>query len=127
MAAAEAKQGDASKRQKVSETEQKDKPAAKADQPEEEEKKEGGAVVADDSFDRLPKKRTESAYSYARRLLSEADSRVGEGHHRVARELLAEARNLLQQLPLHRHRHHSIITIKLEVCDSNSHAWSGSV
>ena len=49
------------------------------------------APVADDKYERLPKKRTESAYTYARRLLSEADSRVGEGHHQVAWKLLAEA------------------------------------
>ncbi|MCB9686024.1 MAG: hypothetical protein H6738_24500 [Alphaproteobacteria bacterium] len=42
-------------------------------------------------LDRMPKKKTESAYGYARRLLSEASSRVGEGHHNVVRELLAEA------------------------------------
>lgn len=42
-------------------------------------------------LDRMPKKKTESAYSYARRLLSEASSRVGEGHHHVVRELLDEA------------------------------------
>lgn len=42
-------------------------------------------------LDRMPKKKTESAYTYARRLLSEAGSRVGEGHHHVVRELLDEA------------------------------------
>jgi len=48
--------------------------------------------------DRMPKKRTESAYNYAQRLLSEANTRVGEGHHRVARELLAEAGNTAASL-----------------------------
>jgi len=42
-------------------------------------------------FDRMPKKRTEGAYNYARRLLSEATTRVGEGHHHVVRELLDQA------------------------------------
>jgi len=42
-------------------------------------------------LDRMPKKKTESVYNYARRLLSEADARVGEGHHNVVRELLGEA------------------------------------
>ena len=48
-------------------------------------------AVANDNYDRMPKKPTESAYTHARRLLSEADARVGEGHHQVARELLAQA------------------------------------
>lgn len=39
----------------------------------------------------MPRERGESAYGYARRLASEANARVGEGHHRVAEQLLEEA------------------------------------
>lgn len=49
-------------------------------------------------FDRMPKKRTEGAYNYARRLLSEATTRVGEGHHHVVRELLDQARKVVVTL-----------------------------
>ena len=39
----------------------------------------------------MPRKTGESADTYARRLVSEANTRNGEGHHRVAEELLVEA------------------------------------
>jgi len=42
-------------------------------------------------YDRMPRERGESAYGYARRMVSEANARVGEGHHRVAEDLLKEA------------------------------------
>ena len=48
------------------------------------------AVGPFEDFARMPKKRTESPYAYARRLLSEATARVGEGHHHVVRELLEQ-------------------------------------
>ncbi|MCB9746763.1 MAG: hypothetical protein H6740_29590 [Alphaproteobacteria bacterium] len=53
-------------------------------------------VVSDDPligkrYDRMPRERGESVYTYARRLVTEASARAGEGHHRVARELLDEA------------------------------------
>ena len=49
------------------------------------------APTRDTGLERMPRKATESAYTYARRLITEASTRVGEGHHRVVRELLAEA------------------------------------
>lgn len=43
------------------------------------------------TFDRMPRDSGESVYTYARRLVTEAGTRIGEGHHRVAEELLVEA------------------------------------
>jgi hypothetical protein len=49
------------------------------------------APTRDTGLERMPRKATESAYTYARRLITGASTRVGEGHHHVVRELLAEA------------------------------------
>ncbi|TNE90359.1 MAG: hypothetical protein EP330_08570 [Deltaproteobacteria bacterium] len=47
----------------------------------------GGTEI---TYEPMPRERGESAYTWARRLLSEATSRVGEGHHHVARELIGK-------------------------------------
>lgn len=48
-------------------------------------------VVTSRTYDRMPRETGESVYTYARRLVTEANSRIGEGHHRVAEELIVEA------------------------------------
>jgi hypothetical protein len=50
------------------------------------------------TYDRMPRETGESVYTYARRLVTEASSRIGEGHHRVAEELLVEAGRVAAKL-----------------------------
>lgn len=49
------------------------------------------AVTGRPEYARMPRDKGESAYAYVRRLVSEANARVGEGHASVAEELLVEA------------------------------------
>ena len=43
------------------------------------------------AYERMPKKKTETMQGYVMRILAEASPRVGEGHHKVVRELLDHA------------------------------------
>jgi hypothetical protein len=43
------------------------------------------------TYDRMPRESGESVYTYARRMVTEANTRIGEGHHGLAKELLDEA------------------------------------
>lgn len=55
-------------------------------------------AVTGRTYDRMPRQTGESVYTYARRLVTEANTRIGEGHHRVAEELLVEAGRVAAKL-----------------------------